>query len=115
MLVFHYRCHGNGSHIFGPKIIKNVMKNHLFCIIVSSRVKIVGLWVYFLSLTTVQCEYFRGKIKRFYFSPIPQLFLRSGWGNEILKFVIFHHFNHTLPQAAGILTYLSISTTKHYT
>ena len=29
MVVFHHRCHGNGSHIFGPKIIKNVMKNHL--------------------------------------------------------------------------------------
>ena len=47
MFVFHYRCHGNGSHIFGPKIIKNVMKNHLFCIIVSSRVKIVGLFFFF--------------------------------------------------------------------
>ena len=48
MLVYHYRCHGNGSHIFGPKIIKNVMKKHLFCIIVSSRLKIVGLWSFFI-------------------------------------------------------------------
>ena len=40
MLVFHYRFHG-------PKIIKNVMKDHLFCLIVSSRVKIVGLWFFF--------------------------------------------------------------------
>ena len=35
--------------MFGSKIIKNVMKNHLLCIIVSSRVKIVGL-LFFLNL-----------------------------------------------------------------
>ena len=39
MLVFHYRCHGNGSHIFEPKITKNVMKNQLFCIIISSTLE----------------------------------------------------------------------------
>ena len=81
-----------GAIFFGKKIIKNVMKNHLFCIIVSSRLEIVGLCGFLLSLTTVQCECLRGQIKQFYFSLIPQLFLRSGWGNEILKFVIFHHF-----------------------
>ena len=54
-----------GAIFFLPKIIKNVMKDHLFCIIVSSRVEIVGLWRFLLALTTVQWECLRGQIKHF--------------------------------------------------